>query len=282
LPTAIKITANELIAFSSYLREISGISLGKNKAYLIEGRLADLLPEYRCSSFNELLNIVKYGNDPSLVKKIIDRITTHETCFFRDRTPFQLLQHKILPDLIDRRTTTNNNGPIPIRIWSAACSSGQEIYSIAIVLRELLADLDCYRIKLLGTDISDAAIAKASYGKFNRFEIERGLSRQILNKYFICENNQWKIRDDVRAMVQFAKRNLMQPLNDLGFFDIIFCRNVAVYFNKEDRCDFFARIARVLSSDGYLIIGSSESLIDIQSRFEPQEHIKTVFYQIKK
>ena len=277
----IKITTGELNAFSKYLYEATGICLGRNKVYLIEGRLADLLKEYHCSSFTELLNIITYGNDPSLINKIIDRMTTHETCFFRDGTPFQLLQYKILPDLIDKRTATTSNGPVPIRIWSAACSTGQEIYSIAIVLREMLADIDGYRIKLLGTDISDAAIAKASYGRFNRFEIERGLSSQILNKYFVCENNQWKIRDDIRAMVQFAKRNLMQPFNGLGFFDIIFCRNVAVYFNKEDRRNFFDRIARVLGPDGYLIIGSSESMIDIQSRFEPQEHLNTFFYQIK-
>jgi chemotaxis protein methyltransferase CheR len=282
LSAAIKITANEQNAFNKYLHEVSGISLGKNKAYLLEGRLADLLTEYQCSSFTDLLYIVTHGNDPSLGKKIIDRMTTHETYFFRDGTPFQLLQHKILPDLIDKRTATNKSSPIPIRIWSAACSTGQEIYSIAIVLRELLTDIDGYQIKLLGTDISDAAIAKASYGKFNRFEIERGLSRQILDKYFVCENDQWKIRDDVRAMVQFAKRNLMQSLDGMGLFDIIFCRNVAVYFSKEDRRNFFNRIARVLSPDGYLIIGSSESLIDIESRFESQEHLKTIFYQIKK
>jgi len=281
LSTAIKITANELNAFSNYLHELTGISLGKNKAYLLEGRLADILSEYHCSSFTDLLNILARGHDQLLGKKIIDRMTTQETCFFRDGTPFQLLQHKILPDLIDRRTVISNNGPVPIKIWSAACSTGQELYSIAIVLREILGDLAGYRIKLLGTDISDAAIAKASYGKFNRFEVERGLSSEILNKYFVCENNQWKIRDDIRAMVQFAKRNLMQPFNSLGYFDIIFCRNVAVYFNKEDRCDFFDRIASVLSPDGYLIIGSSESMIDIQSRFKPQKHLKTVFYQIK-
>lgn len=282
LSAPIKITADELNAFSNYVYAVSGIILGKNKAYLLEGRLGDLLHEYHCASFTELLHRVTHGSDTSLGKKIIDRVTTHETCFFRDGTPFQLLRHKILPDLIDMRTATNKNSRIPIKIWSAACSTGQEIYSIAIVLKELLTDIDRYHIKLLGTDISDAAIAKASYGKFNRFEIERGLPKHILNKYFVSENNQWKIRDDVRALVQFAKRNLMQPLEGIGVFDIIFCRNVAVYFSKEDRRDFFDRIARVLTPDGYLIIGGSESMMDVRSRFEPQEHLKTIFYRLKK
>lgn len=261
--------------------DISGINFGTNKAYLIESRISELLAEYHCSTFTELLHIVRLGRDHSLQKKIIDRVTTNETYFFRNNAPFQLLQHKILPDLIDKRTISGKSTPIPIKIWSTACSTGQEVYSIAIVIKELLPDLDHYQIKLLGTDISNAAIAKASSGTYSRFEVERGLTKKILNTYFLQKNNEWKIHADIRAMVQFGKRNLMRPFDGIGFFDIIFCRNVAVYFSKTDRQKFFERIARVLSPDGYLILGSSESLLGITTCFEPREYLRTVFYQKK-
>ncbi len=208
-------------------------------------------------------------------------MTTNETFFFRNNGPFQLLQHKILPDLIDKRTVPGKNTPIPIKIWSAACSTGQEVYSIAIVIKELLPDLDHYQIKLLGTDISSATIAKASYGTYSRFEVDRGLTKEILKTYFLNQKNEWKIRDDIRAMVQFGKRNLMKPFAGIGIFDIIFCRNVAVYFSKTDRQIFFERIARVLSPDGYLILGSTESMLGLSTCFEPKEHLRTVFYQKK-
>jgi len=274
-----KITPDELNAFIQYVYDISGINLGTNKAYLIESRMRELLTEYHCSTFTELLHIARLGRDRSLQKKIIDRVTTNETYFFRDKAPFQLLQHKILPDLIDKRTVPGNNTPIPIKIWSAACSTGQEVYSIAIVIKKLLPDLDHYQIKLLGTDISSAAIAKASSGTYSRFEVERGLTKEILNTYFLYQNNEWKIRNDIRAMVQFGKRNLMKPFAGIGFFDIIFCRNVAVYFSKTDRQDFFERIARVLSPGGYLILGSTESMLGLSTCFEPREHLRTVYYQ---
>jgi chemotaxis protein methyltransferase CheR len=276
-----KITHNELYAFIHYVYDVSGINLGTNKAYLIESRMRELLVEYHCSTFTELLHIARLDRDRSLQKKIIDRVTTNETYFFRNIAPFQLLLHKILPDMIDKRTVPGKNTPIPIKIWSAACSTGQEVYSIAIVLKELLPDLDHYHIKLLGTDISNAAIAKASYGIYSRFEVDRGLPKEILNTYFLRQNNEWKIRDDIRAMVQFGKRNLMKPFDGLGVFDIIFCRNVAVYFSKTDRQNFFDRLARVLSPDGYLILGSTESMLGLSTCFEPKEHLRTVFYKKK-
>jgi len=245
-----KLTPEELYAFAQYVHEISGINLSPNKAYLIESRMSELLTEYRCSTFTGLLHMARLNRDRSLQKNIIDRMTTNETFFFRNNGPFQLLQHKILPDLIDKRTAPDKDTPVPIKIWSAACSTGQEVYSIAIVLKELLADLDNYHIKLLGTDISSRAIAKASSGTYSRFEVARGL-----------------------------KRNLMQPFDGIGVFDIIFCRNVAIYFSKTDRQKFFEKIARVLSPDGYLILGSTESMLGLSTCFEPREHLQTIFYQ---
>ena len=276
-----EITSDEVTTFIGYIYSVTGISLGSNKAYLIEGRLLDLLSTYHCNSYGELFSLARSGRNIALEKEIIDRVATHETLFFRDMEPFKLLQYKILPDLIDARTQMNPSEPIPIKIWSAACSTGQEIYSIAIVIKELLPDIAKYNVKLLATDISDAAIAKASHGTFNRFEVERGLSQEKLNTYFLFRNGQWRIRDDIRGMIQFGKRNLMSPLNDLDKFDIIFCRNVAIYFSREDRRKFYEKLANQLNPDGYLIIGSTESMVGLGAPFVPKQHLQTTYYQMR-
>jgi chemotaxis protein methyltransferase CheR len=277
-----KITPDEVKILSQYIYSISGISLDDKKTYLIETRLKDLLETERCNSYGELHYKAKTDFSKTIERKIIDAITTNETLFFRDNTPFDLFKFKIMPDLIDKRTTPSSNlMPIPIKIWSAACSTGQEIYSLAIILKELLSNIKKYNIKLLGTDISDEAIAKASYGQYNKFEIERGLDKDKLQRYFSQTPNSWKIRDDIRAMVVFQKINLMDTFVGIGKFDIIFCRNVAIYFNYEDRKKLFDKIAGVLASDGYLIIGSTESLTGINQRFEPQRHLRSVFYKLK-
>ena len=277
-----EISPEEFKAVSKYIRDITGIRLDQSKTYLIETRLGGLLKEYDCVSYDELQYKAKTDLTKSLQRKIISRITTNETQFFRDTVPFELLQHKIVPDLIDLRTDGSSDlFPVPIRIWSAACSTGQEIYSIAVVLKELLTDLKRYNIRLLGTDISDEAIAKASYGKYNKFEIERGLSKDRLHKYFTPHGDMWKIKDEIRAMVSFKRFNLLSPLMELGKFDIVFCRNVAIYFAPEDRKKLYYQIAEVLEPDGYLIVGSTESLTGVHPGFEPKRHLRSIFYQLK-
>jgi len=278
----IKVTTDDIKAMSKYILDISGIDLDESKAYLIETRLGGLIKEYQCSSYRELCSKAKTDSNKTIENRIIDAISTNETLFFRDAGPFEVLQHKILPDLIDRRTEKSSGLlPIPIRIWSAACSTGQEVYSIAIVLKELLSDLKEYNVKLLGTDISDSAIGQASYGTYNKFEIERGLSKETLQKYFISNGGNWKISDEIRAMVSFTKRNILKPFVGLGKLDIIFCRNVAIYFNLEERKKLFENIADVLEPDGFLIIGSTESLTGICPIFEPKRYLRTIYYQLK-
>ncbi len=278
----IKITPNEIKLISKYIYDISGISLDEKKAYLIETRLKSIIESEGVTSYTELYQRSKQDRTKALERRIIDAVTTNETLFFRDKSPFEMFKHKVMPDLIDRRSARSSGlMPINIRIWSAACSTGQEIYSLAIILKELLPDMKNYRIKLLGTDISDEAVAKASYGKYNKFEIERGLEKDKLQKYFVPNGTSWKIRDDIRAMALFQKRNLMEPFTGLGQFDIIFCRNVAIYFSQEDKKKLFEKLAGVLAPDGYLIIGSTESLTGICPMFEPQRHLRSVFYQLK-
>ncbi len=276
----IKIEPTELKLISQYIQTITGIYLDQSKSYLFETRLSSIAEAHRCNSYQELYNKARQEPGKKIEKEIIDAITTNETLFFRDKGPFELLQHKILPEVIDARSRKSSLKP-RIRIWSAASSTGQELYSIAIVIKELLKDSTDYSFALTGTDISDAAVAQASFGQYNRFEIERGLDKRYLQKYFTLRGDSWKIKDEIRAMVNFKKLNLMQPFTSLGKFDIIFCRNVAIYFTLEDRKKLFCRLADSLADDGYLIIGSTESLTGICPKFYPKRHLRSIFYQKK-
>jgi chemotaxis protein methyltransferase CheR len=279
----LKITKDEIKVISDYIYKISGIALDASKAYLIETRLSSLAEGNDCRSYSELYYKAKTDPTRKIERKIIDAITTGETLFFRDQAPFEMLRYKILPDLIDKRKAqTSKNLPVTLRIWSAACSTGQEIYSIAITLKEILLDAAKYHIRLIGTDISDEAISRASYGSFNKFEIERGLPPDKLMKYFLSSGNVYRIRDEIRGMATFQKQNLLEPFNGLGKFDIIFCRNVAIYFTPEDRINLFNKIADVLEPDGYLIIGSTEFLSGVSERFVANRHLRSVFYELKR
>jgi chemotaxis protein methyltransferase CheR len=276
------LSANELDLWSRYIHLICGVQLDPSKSYLLETRFSTLLRETGSATFSELYNKVKADISNGLKKKVIDAITTRETSFFRDTSPFDLLQHKIVPDLIDRRSKFNGNGrPIPIRIWSAACSTGQEVYSTAIALKEVLVDLNRYDVRILGTDIADKAVAHASYGHYSKLEMDRGLALEKVSKYFSLEGATWKIRDELRALATFKTMNLLEPFVFPNKFDIVFCRNVAIYFSEQDKIRLFKAIGRVLAPDGYLIIGSTESITALCPEFEPKRYLRAVFYQFK-
>lgn len=279
----IKLQSEEFQILSRYIREITGIHLDSSKSYLVENRFLSLLQQYGCASYGDLYSKARNDASRTIQRKMVDAITTGETLFFRDTSPFELLQHKLLPDLIDRKNRAGGGRlPVSIRIWSAASSTGQEIYSIAIVLKELLGDLSRYSIRLVGTDISDQAIATASRGIFNKFEIERGMPKEKLTRYFTAEGDTWKIKDEIRAMATFRHLNLMEDFSSVGTFDIIFCRNVAIYFSEEDKVRLFNRMARALEPEGSLIIGSTETLNGVCPLFESQRYLRSVFYKVKK
>lgn len=279
--TKIKVTPVEFKEFSKYILDISGIALDVGKEYLLETRLNPILTRLGCNSYSELLKKAKFDFKKDIENEIIDAISTNETYFFRDKSPFQLLQHKIIPDLIDRRTKKNPGLKPTIRLWSAANSTGQEIYSIAMILLEMGITPDSYNVKLFGTDISDSAIAQASYGVYNKFEVARGLDPSRLNRYFDKHQEGYKIKDRLRAMAQFKKMNLMRPFVGIGKFDIVLCRNVMIYFTSQDRKRIYQNIAKVMEPDGYLLIGSTESLINDTDLFCSSKYLNSVFYQFK-
>lgn len=279
----IKLLPAERQTVAQYIHSICAITLDESKDYLIESRLSGLMEEMNCPNFSQLVNRSKTDPHGAVKRRIIDEITTGETLFFRDTAPFDLLRHKILPELIDRRSRSSFGASqtIPIRIWSAACSTGQELYSIAIVLRDLL-DLSRYSIRLVGSDISDQAVARASEGVFSAIEMARGLPDSYRDKCFTRHSKGWKVRDEIRAMVSFRKLNLMEDLASIGKFDIVFCRNVAIYFNDRDRASLFNRVEQRMESDGWLIVGAMESITAVCPQFESKRYLRSVYYQIRR
>lgn len=273
------ITREEMPVWSRYIKEICGIDLDESKGYLIETRLGSLLSEVGASNFSELFYKARADTSSRLRLKIIESITTNETSFFRDTSPFELLRHKLIPELMDRGSKTG--GRKPIRIWSAACSTGQEAYSTAIVFKELLGDLSRHDIRILGTDISNRVVAQASYGEYNRLELERGLEPEKLARHFTVSGDRWKVRDEIRSLASFRTMNLLDPYTMPHSFDIIFCRNVAIYFNEADKIRMYRNILKYLAKDGCLIIGSTESITGLCPELEPKRHLRSVFYQCK-
>ncbi|MFO8031230.1 MAG: protein-glutamate O-methyltransferase CheR, partial [Desulfohalobiaceae bacterium] len=274
------ISNEEIQSLAGYIYQISGIDLDEQKGYLIQTRLKPLLISMGLQSYQELYHQARADKTGELEKKIIDAISTQETLFFRDQAPFDLFKFKILPELIDKKKTSI--GKTKINIWSAACSTGQEVYSTAISLLQVLSDIRDFEIDILGTDISEKALAQASYGKYNTFEIERGLPKTILQKYFHPLPDGWRIKDEVRSLVKFQKQNLMQDFSRLGKFDVIFCRNVAIYFSHQDKIRIFSRLAKALEPHGYLILGGSESLSrDIAPQFESKRYLRATYYHLR-
>ncbi len=275
----LRIQKEEIPIITQYVKELTGIVLDQSKTYLIESRLGPLASELGCKSYRELYERAKSDFSKRIRNRIIDAITTNETFFFRDNSPFELLKYKILPDTFDRLEEEHRKD---LKIWSAACSTGQEVYSIAIILKELLGNnIRQWNIKLLGTDISDAAITQASYGRYNHTEISRGLSPALLQKYFIQEGKYWRVKDEIRAMATFRRQNLFDPFLGMPRFDIILCRNVMIYFSIEDRRKLFNKIANQLVPKGILIIGATESLMGITDRFERKSYMRSFYYQLK-
>ncbi len=272
-----QITTEDIKVISRLVHDLCGIVLDESKGYLIESRLSRVANEAGCETFSELYYKTRYKQNPAIEKKIIDAITTNETLFFRDTSPFEALQFKVLPEMIDEKANSRN--PKRLRLWSAACSTGQEPYSLAMTLAELIPDIHSWDVNILATDISSTAIAQASRGTFEKLEIQRGMKPTFLAKYFDQTEGTYRVKDQLRSLIRFQQINLLQPFVGMGPFDIVFCRNVAIYFSAEARKDLFERITQLLTPSGCLFVGSSESLLDLGSRFTPHRHCRAVFYR---
>ena len=266
----------EYRAITAYIYNLCGIHLTDEKRYLIENRLGPIVKKYNYSNYSELYFKAKTDSTNQLDAEIVDAITTNETSFFRDGSPFELLTHKIIPEFY-----TQNSQSTELKIWSAASSTGQELYSIVMVLRELLGTFEGYNIRILGTDISDDMISKASRAAYSQFELNRGLSERQIQKYFHKRmDNLYYINDELRSICCFQKFNLFDSFMPLGKFDIIFLRNVAIYFNLDDKKYIFDRLADQLKPGGLLIIGSTESLLGVTEKYQSNSYKNSIYYTV--
>lgn len=271
-----QLTPQDIDAVCDLVDELCGICWDESKAYLIESRLQTLVEQQGCENYHDLVRKVRANGIPNLKEQVVDAVTTNETLWFRDRSPFEAMRYKLLPEILDGKSSAAF--PNRIRIWSAACSTGQEVYSIAMTIAETIPDYEKYDIQIFGTDISPAAVEQARQGIYNHLEISRGMTAEYLNKYFVEQGKTWQVSDKIRSMCSFSQRNLLQPFTDLGPFDLVFCRNVAIYFNESDRRSLFERAAEVLQHNGWLFTGSSESLVDLGKRWQPQQHCRANCY----
>ncbi len=239
--------------FSNFALKHTGIVLGNNKAYLIKSRLEELSKSLGFSGIEELYSNAKFRLTNSLLNQIIDALTTNETFFFRDKVQFDILKRHIIPELMEKNKSTKR-----LRIWSAACSTGQEPYSIALLIYEFFPELLRWNIEIIASDISNKVLEYAKKGEFSQIEVNRGLPARMLAKYFRQQGNRWVIDQKIKRMVKFIIINLKNNFSHLGKFDIIFCRYVLIYFSNALKKDILNRLHRMLNKGGYLFFGASE------------------------
>ena len=244
------------------LKARSGLSLGTDKAYLIETRLEPILKQHGLSNLAILADRMR--TDPSLEREVVEAMTTNETLFFRDGKPFDNLRDVVLPRLHAARPRG-----LPLRIWSAAASTGQEAYSVAMLVSEMGPALDGRTVEIVGTDIAREPLARAGRGLYSQFEVQRGLPARLLVKYFTQDENGWQISRQLRDMVRFREWNLLADLSGLGRFDVIFCRNVLIYFDQPTKIRTLGAISRQLASDGVVYLGGAETVLGLNSGLSP-------------
>jgi chemotaxis protein methyltransferase CheR len=246
-----------------FLKDQSGLDLSADKQYLIESRLLPLARKSGLSGISELVQKMK-GGSPLFISQVVEAMTTNETFFFRDKIPFDHFRESIMPEILRARASRKS-----IRIWCAAGSTGQEPYSLAMCLKEMGVGLNGFRVEILATDLSQEVIEKSKSGIYSQFEVQRGLPIQMLVKYFKQTGELWQINADIRAMVHHRQLNLLHDFSQIGAFDVIFCRNVLIYFDQETKVNIFNRLAKVIEPDGFLVLGAAETVVGLTDVFKP-------------
>ena len=244
------------------LKQRSGLVLSADKHYFLESRLLPLARRKGFAGVGDLVLALKTGGDSALMAAVAEAMTTNESFFFRDKTPFEHFRQIIMPALLEARRQSR-----AIRIWCAAAASGQEPYSIAMCLREMTSAVAGWRIEILATDLADAVLDRARQGLYSQFEVQRGLPIKLLVRYFTQVGESWQIAPEIRAMVNFRCFNLLSDFASLGTFDVVLCRNVLIYFDQETKSDVLRRMAEAMASDAYLVLGAAETAVGLSDRF---------------
>lgn len=258
--------------YASLLLEKSGLCLTPDKSYLIESRLTPVYKQWGFDTLDAMTRALNGVPDPGLVKDVVEAMTTNETSFFRDTRPFDLFKAEIFPFMKDARASKKS-----VRIWCAACSSGQEPYSLAMILEEMKTDLMGWRYDILATDIDHKILAQAQDAKYTQFEVQRGLPIQMLMKYFEQHDAVWQIKDIIKNKIKFQYFNLLESMASLGQFDIIFCRNVLIYFDVETKKATLEKIRKQLAPDGFLYLGGAETVIGVTDHFVTAPGLRGVY-----
>jgi chemotaxis protein methyltransferase CheR len=257
------VTLSDYEFLRKLLKERSGLDLSADKQYLVESRLVPLARRVGLAGIPEVVQKMRSGAEV-LITEVVEAMTTNETFFFRDKIPFDHLRETVLPALLQSRASRRS-----LRIWSAASSTGLEPYSIAMCLKEAAQALSGWRIEIVATDLSQEVLEKSKAGIYSQFEVQRGLPIQMLVKHFTQMGELWQLNADIRGMVQHRQLNLLQDFSHLGRFDVIFCRNVLIYFDQETKAGIFERLSRVLEPDGMLMLGAADSVVGITDAFRP-------------
>ena len=245
------------------LRERSGLVLTNDKAYLLESRLLPVARKWKLATFDDLVRVIRTKMDEAVVRDVVEAMTTNESFFFRDTKPFDQFKALVLPALLKSRAASRT-----IRIWSAACSSGQEPYSLAMILSESAAQLNGWKIEIVGTDLSTEILNRAKEGMYSQFEVQRGLPITMLVKYFAQIGDRWQINAKIRGMVQYKEFNLLQDPMPLGRFDVVFCRNVLIYFDQPTKTRVLNSVSKLMPEDGFLFLGGAETVLGITDKFQ--------------
>lgn len=256
-------TSEQFDYLRSFLKKHSGLVLGEDKRYLIDSRLNPVAKEFGHESLGEMVMAMKRPGAGKLTERIVEAMTINESFFFRDMTPFDNFRNVMLPHMLKERSKMRK-----MRIWSAAASTGQEGYSLAIELQEQKAKTAGWNIDILGTDLSAEALNKAKAGRYSQFEVQRGMPTKMLMSYFKQEGTEWVVEPLIRSMVNFKQFNLLKDFRSLGTFDIVFCRNVLIYFDRETKADILNRMARQMAPDAYLVLGAAETIIGLSDEYK--------------
>ena len=255
-----------------FLKARSGLALALEKRYLVESRLSPLCRRYNLPSLSDLIGRLRTARAGDMELAVVEAMTTNETFFFRDKTPFEIFEKVLLPSYLPARSASRR-----LRVWCAAASTGQEPYSLAMILNEMAAKLAGWRVEIVATDISTEVLEKAKAGLYSQFEVQRGLPIQMVMKYFKQVGEQWEIAPSIRGMVDYRPLNLIKDFSHLGSFDIIFCRNVLIYFDAPTKGDVFKRMAVALPADGTLLLGAAETVIGLSDALVPHPDHRGVY-----
>ncbi len=276
-----RLSDQEFSLINNYIVNKCGISLSENKKYLIETRLSPLLFETNSRNFTEFYYKAEADDSGKLKDRIVDAMTTNETMWFRDTHPYTILEEVVLKKYAEE---LKNKKRSEIKVWSAACSTGQEPYSIAMTALEYERKnpgFNASKVKITASDISQSVLFIAMAGKYDKIAVTRGLRDELRNRYFKPVGNVWEIDDRVKRMVKYEKRNLQKSFQDLGKFDIIFCRNVIIYFSNSLKTDILERISEKMNRKAHLFLGGSESIVNYTNRFKMENYNGKLYYQLK-